>query len=332
MFSKTAIKLPRRTLLQTIAGFLATPVLARGALALDYPARVVHLISPFPAGGPNDTLSRLIGQWLSQHLGRPFVIDNRPGAGGTVGTELAAKAIPDGYTLLLIGPANMIGATLYPDLHYNFVRDIAPVAGIMRVPNIVEVHPAVPVHSIPELIAYAKANPGKLNMASAGTGSASYAAGRLFAMMTGIEMTHVPYRGAAPALLDLIEGQVQILFDILPNSIGYVQSGKVRPLAVTSATRFERLPDLPTVSEFVPGYEASSIYGLGAPKGTPVDIVETLNAETNAGLRDATIKKRLTDLGGAELVLSPAEFGKLIVAETNKWAKVIGASSGSSLN
>jgi tripartite-type tricarboxylate transporter receptor subunit TctC len=317
----------RRELLQVIGGALAAPVTAGAAWAQAYPSRVVRLISPFPAGGPSDTIGRLIGQWLSERLGQPFIIDNRPGAAGTLGSESVARSAPDGYTLLMVGPANMIGATVYEKAGFKFVRDIAPVAGVMRVPNILEVHPSVPVKSVPELIAYAKANPGKLNMASAGTGSASYAAGKLFCMMTGINMTHVPYRGAAPALLDLIEGQVQVLFDVVPNSIEYVKSGKLRPLAITTATRFDKLPDLPTVSEFVPGYEASSVYGIGAPRNTPADIIERLNKEIDAGLNDSKLRERLADLGGKVLVMSPADFGNLIVTETDKWAKVMMAKS-----
>lgn len=323
----TAMMLPRRKFLHKIGGFLAASFVSRGAWAQAYPSHVVRLISPFPPGGPSDTLGRLIGQWFSKRFGQPFIIDNRPGAAGTLGTEMVARAAPDGYTLLMVGPANMIGATLYDRAEFNFVRDIAPVAGVMRVPNILEVNPSVPVTSVPELIAYAKANPGKLNMASAGTGSASYAAGELFNMMTGINMTHVPYRGAAPALLDLIEGQVQVLFDVIPNSLASVKSGKVRPLAVTSATPFDRLPDLPTVGEFVPGYEASSVYGLGAPRNTRTEIIDRLNNAINVGLADPKLRERLGDLGGKIFVLSPAEFGKLIVAETNKWAKVLTAAS-----
>ncbi len=285
--------------------------------------RPVRLICGFPAGGPNDTLARLIGQWLSDRLGRPVIIENRPGAATNIATEIVVRAPPDGYTLLLVAQVNAVNATLYDKLNFNFIRDIAPVAGIMRVPSVMEVNPAVPPKTVPELIAYAKANPGKLNMASAGNGTSSHVSGELFKMMAGIDMLHVPYRGAAAALTDLIAARVQIYFDLMPNSISHIRAGTVRPLAITAATRSDALPDLPTVSDFVPGYEVSTWFGVGAPIGTPAEIVEKLNTEINAGLADSKMKARLADMGGTVLALSPNDFGKLIADETEKWARVI---------
>ena len=275
----------------------------------------------------NDIVARLIGQWLSERLGQPFIIENRPGAGSNIATEAVVRAPPDGYTLLLVGPPNAINATLYDKLNFNFIRDIAPVASIVRVPNVMVVNPSVPAKTVPEFIAYAKANPGKINMASAGIGSSAHVAGELFKMMTGVDMVHVPYRGAAPALTDLLGGQVQVCSPRMPASIEYIKAGKLRALAVTTATRSEALPDVPTVGEFVPGYEASSWYGVGAPKNTPAEIVDKLNKEINAALADPKIKARLADLGGTALAGSPADFGKLIADETEKWGKVIRAAN-----
>jgi tripartite-type tricarboxylate transporter receptor subunit TctC len=283
----------------------------------------VHVVAGYPAGGTVDILARLVGQYLSDRLGQQFVIDNRAGAGNNIGTEVVANAPPDGYTLLLVNPANGINATLYEKLPFNFIRDIVPVAGIIRVPNVMEVNPAVPAKSVAEFIAYAKANPGKVNMASSGNGTSVHVSGELFKMMSGVNMLHVPYRGAAPALTDLMGGQVQVIFDNLPSSIEYIKAGKLRALAVTTAERSDALPGVPTVAETVPGYEASAWFGLGAPKGTPAEIVDKLNAAMNAGLADPKLKARLADLGGTMLVGTPADFGKLIAEETEKWAKVV---------
>jgi tripartite-type tricarboxylate transporter receptor subunit TctC len=293
------------------------------AAALDYPTRPVHVIVGYPAGGTTDILARLTGQYLSERLGQQFVIDNRSGAGNNIGTEAVVNAAPDGYTLLLVNPANAINATLYQNLQFNFIRDIAPVAGIIRVPNVMEVNPAVPAKTVPEFIAYAKANPGKVNMASSGNGTSIHVSGELFKMMAHVDMVHVPYRGSAPALTDLMGGQVQVLFDNMPSSIEYLKAGKLRPLAVTTAARSDALPGVPTVAETVPGYEASAWFGLGAPKGTPKEIIDKLNAAVNAGLADPKLKARLADLGGSVLPGNAADFGNLIAAETEKWAKVV---------
>ena len=268
-------------------------------------------------------MARLIGQWLSERLGQQFIVDNRPGGGGNVGAETVVNAPADGYTLLLVGPPNMINAALYEKLNFNFIRDIAPVAGMARVSNVMEVHPAVPAKSVSEFMAYAKANPGKINMASGGNGTAGHVAGELFKMMTGVNMVHVPYRGEGPALIDLIGGQVQVMFGVMPSSIQHIRSGKLRALAVTTATRSEALPDIPPIGEFVPGYEASAAFGLGAPKNTASVIIDKLNAEINAALADAKIKAKLADLGTTVVPGSPADFGKLIAAETEKWGKVV---------
>jgi tripartite-type tricarboxylate transporter receptor subunit TctC len=308
-----------------LAGLSGLAVLAGigPARALDYPTRPVHLIVGYPAGGTTDILARLVGQYLSERLGQQFIIDNRSGAGNNIGTEAVVGAAPDGYTLLLVNPANAINATLYEKLPFNFIRDIVPVAGIIRVPNVMEVNPAVPAKTVAEFISYTKASPGKVNMASSGNGTSIHVSGELFKMMTGIDMLHVPYRGSAPALTDLMGGQVQVLFDNMPSSIEYLKAGKLRPLAVTTAARSDALPGVPTVAETVPGYEASAWFGLGAPKGTPAEVVDKLNAAVNAGLADPKLKARLADLGGAMLVGPPADFGKLIVEETEKWAKVV---------
>jgi tripartite-type tricarboxylate transporter receptor subunit TctC len=310
-----------------LAGLGGLALLAVGGIdsarALDYPTRPVHVVVGYPAGGTTDILARLVGQYLSERLGQQFIIDNRSGAGNNIGTEVVVSAPADGYTLLLVNPANAINATLYEKLPFNFIRDIAPVAGIIRVPNVMEVNPAVPAKTVAEFIAYAKANPGKVNMASSGNGTSIHVSGELFKMMTGVDMLHVPYRGSAPALTDLMGGQVQVLFDNMPSSVEYLKAGKLRPLAVTTTTRADALPGVPTVAETVPGYEASAWFGLGAPKGTPAEIVDKLNAAVNAGLADPKLKARLADLGGTMLVGTPAEFGKLIAEETEKWAKVV---------
>jgi tripartite-type tricarboxylate transporter receptor subunit TctC len=283
----------------------------------------VHLIVGFAAGGPQDIVMRLIGQWLSERLGQSFVIENRPGASGNVGAEVVVRAEPDGYTLLSVSSPNAINATLYANLNFDFIRDIAPVASIMRVPLVMEVNPLFPAKSVPEFIAYAKANPGKISYASGGIGTPQHVSAELFEMMTGIEMVHVPYRGAAPALQDLIAGLVQVMFDTTPASMQFIRSGSVRPLAVTTATRADVLPDLPTVADFLPGYEATSWFGIGAPKKTPTGTVERLNEEINAALTDSKIKARLLDLGGTVLPGSPTDFGRLIANETEKWAKAV---------
>jgi tripartite-type tricarboxylate transporter receptor subunit TctC len=318
-----ALKVPRRQFLHLAAGAAVLPALSRFARAQTYPARPVRIIVGFAACGPNDILARLMGQWLSERLGQPFVIENRPGAGSNIATEAVVRADPDGYTLLMVSAANMSNAALYDKLSYNFIRDIAPVAGVMRVPLVMEVNPSIPAKTVPEFIAYAKANPGKINFASGGIGTSIHLSGELFKMMTGIEMQHVPYRGNGPALTDLLGGQVQIMFDTMPAAIGYVRAGQLRALAVTTAMRSEALPDIPTVGEYVPGYEASSLYGVAAPSSTPAEIVDRLNREINAALADPAMKTRLADLGGIVIAGSPADFGKLIAVETDKWAKVI---------
>ena len=317
------VKLPRRKFLHLAAGAAALPVAVRTAWALDYPTRPVRVVAPFAAGGPADIVARLIGQWLSERLGQPFVIENRPGAGGNVGTEVVVRASPDGYMLLLIGSFNTINATLYDKLNFNFVRDIAPVAAIVRQPLVMAVHPSVPAKTVPEFIAHANTNPGKINMASGGIGSTPHVAGELFQMMTGVRMIHVPYRGAGLALVDLLAGQVQVYFATTVASIKYIRTGQLRPLAVTTATRSEALPDIPTVDEFVPGYEASAWQGIGAPRNTPAEIIDRLNKEITAGLADPKLKAQLADLGGTVLVGSPADFGKLIAEESEKWGKVV---------
>jgi tripartite-type tricarboxylate transporter receptor subunit TctC len=315
--------LPRRQFLRLAASAAVLSSVSRSASAQSYPSRPARIVVGFAAGGAPDTIGRLMAQWLSERLGQQFVIENRPGAGSNIGTEAVVRAPPDGYTLLMVAPPNAVNATLYDKLNYNFIRDIAPVASIGRAPNVMAVHPSFSAKTIPEFIAYAKANPGKINMASGGNGTSDHVAGELFKMMAGIDMVHVPYRGAAPALTDLLGGQVQVMFSSMPASIQYIRAGNLRVLAVTTATRLEALPDIPTVAEFVPGYEASALFGVGGPKGTPVDIVEKLNKEINAGLADPRIKARLAELGLTVLVGSPADFGKLIADETEKWAKVV---------
>jgi tripartite-type tricarboxylate transporter receptor subunit TctC len=318
-----AMKIPRRHFLRLAAGTAALPTMSRASIAQSFPARPVHIIVGFAAGGPNDILARLMGQWLSERLGQSFVIENRPGAGSNLATGDVVRAPADGYTLLLVAPPAAINATLYNDLNFNFIRDIAPVAGIARVPEVMVVNPSVPAHTVAEFIAYAKANPGKINIASAGNGTMPHVAGELFKYMTGIDLVRVGYRGGGPALVDLLGGQVQIMFETTVATLPHIRSGKLRALAVTSATRLPALPDLPTVNEFVPGYNATAWYGLGAPKNTPVETVAKLNDEVNAGLADPNIKERLTDLGGEPMSMSPAAFGKLIADETEKWGKII---------
>jgi tripartite-type tricarboxylate transporter receptor subunit TctC len=294
--------------------------------AQDYPTRPVRWVVPYPAGGSTDILARIIGQYLSEHLGQQFVIENKPGAGNNLGTEAVVNAAPDGYTLVLVNPAHGINATLYTKLSFNFIRDIAPVAGIMRVPNVMEVNLEVPAKNVAEFITYAKANPTKINWASSGNGTSVHLSGELFKMMTGVQLTHVPYRGSAPALTDMISGQVQVMFDNMPSSMSHIQAGKLRALAVTTAKRSPALPDVPTVGETVPGYEASAWFGMGAPKGTPRAIIEKLNKGVNAALVDPKVKARLAELGGDTLLPgTPEDFGKVIAEETDKWAKVVKA-------
>jgi tripartite-type tricarboxylate transporter receptor subunit TctC len=293
------------------------------AVAVDYPTRPVRWIVPYPAGGTTDILARIIGQSLSERLGQQFVIENRPGGGNNIGTEAVVHAPPDGYTLLLVNPAHGINATLYPKLTFNFIRDIVPVAGLMRVPNVMEVTPSVPAKTVAEFVAYAKANPGKINWATSGNGTSVHLSGELFKSMTGIDMTHVPYRGSAPALTDLIGGTVHVMFDNMPSSLPHIQAGKLRALGVTTAQRSPALPDVPTVAETVAGYEASAWFGMGVPKGTPADVIDKLNKEVNAALQDDKVKARLAELGGNLIAGTPADFGKVIADETDKWAKVI---------
>jgi tripartite-type tricarboxylate transporter receptor subunit TctC len=300
-------------------------IAAAARAADDYPSHPVRWLVGYPPGGSTDIVARLIGQYLSEHLGQQFVIENKPGAGNNLATEMATRADPDGYTVLLVNPANAINATLYKNLTFNFIRDMAPVAGIIRVPNVMEVNPNVPAKTVAEFISYAKANPGKVNMASAGVGTSTHLSGALFMMMTGTELVHVPYRGAAPALADLLGGQVQVLFDNLPSSIGHIKGGRLRPLAVTTAKRSDTLPDVPTVAETVPGFEASVFYGMAVPTGTPRPIIDKLNKAINAALADPAMKAKLAELGGAPISGAPEDFGRIIADETAKWAKVVTA-------
>jgi tripartite-type tricarboxylate transporter receptor subunit TctC len=317
------MRLPRRHFLHLAAGAAVLPAMPRLARAQSYPARPVRWIVGFAAGGPQDIVARLLAQYLSERLGQQFVIENRSGAGGNIGTETVVRAPADGYTILMIGPSATINATLYDNLSFVFLRDIAPVASIMRTSNVMEVNPSLPVKTVPEFIAYAKANPGKINMASAGSGTSQHMAGELFKMMAGVDMVHVPYRGAAPALTDLLAGQVQVMFDNMTSSVEHVRAGRLRGLAVTTAARSEALPDLPTVGDFVPGYEASGIYGIGVPRETPPDIVDKLNREFNAALSDPKIKARLADFGGLILPGTSADFAKALAEEVEKWGKVV---------
>jgi tripartite-type tricarboxylate transporter receptor subunit TctC len=321
------MKLERRRFLRLAGGAAALPAVSRIADAQTYPTRPVRIIVGFAAGGFTDVLARVIGQWLSERLGRSFIIENRPGAGSNIAAEVVVRAPPDGYTLLSVATPNAINATLYDKLNFDFIRDIAPVAGVVRTPAVMVVNPSFPAKTVPEFIAYAKANPGKINMASGGVGSGNHLSGELFKMMAGVNMRHVPYRGEAPALADMLGGQVQVIFGTMPGTIEYIRSGRLRALAVTTATRSEALPDIPTVGDFVPGYESVEWAGVGAPKQTPAEIIDKLNMEINAGLTDPKVKARLADLGGIVLPGAPTAFGKFIAAETEKWAKVTRAAN-----
>jgi tripartite-type tricarboxylate transporter receptor subunit TctC len=323
--SARALEISRQRFLKLIASAVALPTFARIATGQNYPSRPIHIIVGFPPGGAADVTARLIGQWLSERLGQPFIIENRPGAGTNIGTEAVAKSPADGYTLLLVSVANTVNASLYESLNFDFIRDITPVAGLVRGPLVMEVNPSVPATTVPEFIAYAKANPGMINIASAGIGTPGHMASELFQLLTDLDLLDVPYRGGAPALTDLLAGQVHVIFDNLPTSLEYIRAGKLRALAVSTITRSDTLPDLPTVSEFVPGYEVSSWFGIGAPRNTPRQVVDKLNAEINAGLTTPKLKAQLMDLGSSPLIGSPADFGSLIVKETEKWRKVIRA-------
>jgi tripartite-type tricarboxylate transporter receptor subunit TctC len=322
-----AMQLPRRQFLLLTSGAAALSAASRIATAQTYPSRPVRWIVGFAAGGGNDIVARLIGQWLSERTGQQFFIENRPGAGTNIATEVVVNAPPDGYTLLLVGLPNASNASLFNKLSFNFIRDITPIAGIMRVPNVLVVNPSVPAKTVPEFIAYAKSNPGKVNMASAGTGSGSHLAGELFKMMAGINLVHVPYRGNGPAITALLGGQVEVLFPPPTGSIAFIKTGKLHALAVTSAIRSEALPDLPTIGEFIPGYEMSAWYGVGAPKRTPAEVIDKINKEINAGLADSEMKARLAEQGGVAIAGSPVDFGKLIAEETEKWGKVVRAAN-----
>src|SRR6266853_944092 len=319
-------RFPRRRFLQLAGIAAAASALPRPGLALDYPTRPVRFVVGFPAGGKQDIMARLLGQWLSERLGQPFLVETRSGASGNIGAEAVINSPPDGYTMLLVGSPNAINATLYEKLNFVFLRDIAPVASIGRAPLIMEVHPSVPVKTLPEFIAYAKANPGKINYASAGMGTPQHVSAELLKILTGINMVHVPYRGAAPALIDMLAGQVQVMIDPLPASIEHIRSGSLRPLAVTTPTRFPALPDLPTVNEFIPGFVADTWYGAGVPAKTPAEIIDKLNREINASLADPKMKARIAELGATVLTGSPADFGRMIAEETEKWGKVVKAS------
>jgi tripartite-type tricarboxylate transporter receptor subunit TctC len=321
------MELPRRRFLHLAAGAILLPATRRVANAQSYPSRPVRIVVGFTAGGSTDIGARLIAQWLQDRLGQSFVVENRPGAGTNIATESVVRAPPDGYTLLMIGPSSAVNATLYDKLNFVFLRDIAPVACMIRQPQVMLANPSLPARTVPELIAYAKANPGKITVASAGIGSTGHLVGELFKMTAGVDLVHVPYRGAGPALTDLLGGQVLLSFAGISGSIEYVRTGKLRALAVTTAMRSEALPDVPTVSEFVPGYEAGDWLGVGAPRNTPVEIIDRLNKEISAGVADPKIKARFADLGGTPLPLTPAEFGKLLADETEKWAKVIRAAN-----
>jgi tripartite-type tricarboxylate transporter receptor subunit TctC len=317
------MKSTRRRFLRLGAAAAALPAMSRAAWSQTYPARPVRWVVGFPAGSSGDMVARLTTQWLAERLGQPFVVENRPGAGGNIATEIVARAPSDGYTLLAAGSGHAINATLNDKQSVNFLRDIAPIAGAIRVPNMMVVNPSFPAKTVPEFIAYAKANPGKINMASAGNGTTPHLTGELFKLMTDVNMLHVPYRGTGPALNDLLAGQMHVMFGPLPASIEFTRTGKLHALAVTTAARWDALPDLPTVAEFMPGFEASTFYGVGAPKNTPAQIIDKLNNEINLGLANPTMKARFLDLGGAAMPGSPADFGRLIAAETAKWANVV---------
>ena len=317
------MKIPRRTFLRLATGAAALPAVSRSALGQNYPSRPVLIIVPFPPGGGTDYFARLIGQSLAERLGQPFVVENRPGANGNIGTEAVLRASPDGYTLLLAFSSNAINATFYDRLNYDFIRDIVPISGIVRLPELMLINPTLPAKTVPDFVAYAKGNPGKINMASAGIGSPSHMAGELFKMMAGIDMLHVPYHGSSPALTDLLGGQVQFLITNADTTVEHVRSGKLRALAITTTTRSEALPDVPTVDEYLPGYEASVFYGIGAPRKTSAEIVDKLNREINAIISDAKMKARLVAMDGRVLGGTASEFGRIIADETEKWAKVI---------
>jgi tripartite-type tricarboxylate transporter receptor subunit TctC len=318
-----AMKFPRRQFLQLATAAAALPTVSQITSAQIYPSRPVRVMVGFAAGQAIDIVTRIVAQSLSERLGQQFIIENRPGAGGNIATEAVVRAPPDGYTLLAIGSNNMINATLYQNLSYDFIRDIAPVASVYRVPQVMEVNPSFPAKTVPEFIAYAKAHPGEISFASAGNGSVAHVTGELFKMMTGVNMLHVPYRGAPPALTDLIGGQVHVMFDNMPSSIEHIRAGRLRPLAVTSAARLQALPDIPTVGDFVSGFETSAWAGIGAPKDTPAEIIDTLNREINAALAEPAVQARITDLGGLVLALTPSAYASLIAQETDKWAKVV---------
>jgi tripartite-type tricarboxylate transporter receptor subunit TctC len=315
-----------RSLCFAVAAAVGSLALMSGAHANDYPARAVKWIVPYPPGGTTDVLARIVAQWLTEKMGQPFVVENRAGGGNNIGTDMVVKAAPDGYTMLLVNPANGINATLYKNLPFNFIKDIEPVAGLVRTPNVMEVTTSLPVKTVAEFIEHCKANPGKINMASSGSGTSVHLSGELFKSMTGCDMVHVPYKGAGPALTDLIGGQVHVMFDNLPSSAGHIRSGKLRALAVTSEQRDPSMPDTPTVAETVKGYEATAWFGIGMPKGTPADVIAKVNAEVNRALADPKMRERLAELGGKPIPGSPADFGKVIAAETEKWAKVVVAS------
>ena len=317
------MRLPRRQVLQLVTAAVAAPAVSSAAWAQSYPLRPARIIVGFAAGGTTDVVARLLGQWLSERLGQPFVVENRPGANTNLATEAVVRAPADGHTILLVTMSNVINVTLYERLNYDFVRDITPVASVMRTPLVLEVIPAIPANTVPAFIAYAKANPGRVTMASFGNGSLGHLSGELFKMMTGIDLVHVPYRGSAPMLTDLLAGQVHVAFDNIPASIEHIRAGKLRPLAVTTAARAQALPDIPTLGEFLPGYEVSALVGFGVPRNTPAEIVDRLNKEINAGLADPRISARLTELGGTVVAGSPADYARGLAEEIEKWAKVI---------
>ena len=321
------MRLPRRQFLHLAAGAAVLPAISRVARADAYPTRPVRIIVGFAAGGTTDILARVIGQWLSERLRQQFIVENRPGASMNIATEAVVRAAPDGYTLLFVGPPVATNATLFEKLSFDFIQDTAPVAGLVRVPGVLEVNPSFPAQTVPEFIAYAKENPGKINFASAGSGSPQHLSGELFKLMAGVDMTHIAYRGNAPAITDLLGGQVQVMFDTMPASISYIRAGRLRPLAVTTATRWDGLPDIPTVGDFIAGYEASGWYGLAVPKNTPTDVIDVLNKEVNAALGDPKMKAVLSDMGGTVIAGSPSDFGKLVVDETERWGKVIRAAN-----